>query len=62
MNVINTKENLNIIPLGSYDCLIGVDWLEKYHDVIDCYNKVFTCIDEGGNSRKVQSIPRPISI
>jgi hypothetical protein len=31
MNGTNTKEYLNIIPLGSYDCLIGMDWLEKHH-------------------------------
>jgi hypothetical protein len=29
MNGINTKVNVKIIPLGSYDCLIGMDWLEK---------------------------------
>jgi hypothetical protein len=29
MNGINTKEDLNIIPLGYYDYLIGMDWLEK---------------------------------
>jgi hypothetical protein len=25
MNGMNTKEDLNILPLGSYDCLIGMD-------------------------------------
>jgi LEA14-like dessication related protein len=29
MNGLKTKVNVNIIPLGSYDCLIGMDWLEK---------------------------------
>jgi predicted aspartyl protease len=62
MNGTNTKEYLNIIPLGSYDCLIGMDWLENHHVVLDCYNKVFTCLDEEGNSRIVQGIPRPISV
>jgi hypothetical protein len=28
MNGFNTKEDVNIIPLGSYDCLIGMDcWI-----------------------------------
>jgi hypothetical protein len=62
MNGVNTKEDLNIIPLGSYDCLIGMDWLDKHHVVLDCYNKDFTCLDEEGNLRIVQGIPRPISI
>jgi hypothetical protein len=26
MNGVNTKVDLNIIPLGSYDYLIGMDW------------------------------------
>jgi predicted aspartyl protease len=29
MNGINTKVDVNIIPLGSYDYLIGMYWLEK---------------------------------
>jgi hypothetical protein len=61
MNGVNTKADLNIIPLGSYDYLIGMDWLEKHH-VLDFYNMVFTCFDEEGNSRTVQGIPRPISV
>ena len=26
MNGLSTKAYLNILPLGSYDCLIGMDW------------------------------------
>jgi hypothetical protein len=49
MNGSCTKTDLNIIPLGLYDCLIGIDWLDEHHDVVDCYNKAFTCLDEEGN-------------
>jgi hypothetical protein len=62
MNGLTTKENLNIIHLGSYDYLIGMDWLDKHHVVLDCYNKVFTYLDEEGNLKIVQGIPREISI
>jgi hypothetical protein len=62
MNGVNTKAGLNIIPLGSYDCLIGMDWLVKHHDVLYCYNKDLTYLDEEGNSRMVQGIPRPIFV
>jgi predicted aspartyl protease len=48
MNRINTKKYVNIIPLGSYDCLIGMDWLEKNHFVLDFYHKTITCLDEEG--------------
>jgi hypothetical protein len=46
MNGLHTKPDLKIIPLGSYDCLIGMDWLDKHHVVLDCYNKTFTCLKE----------------
>jgi hypothetical protein len=53
MNGMSTREHLNIIPLGSYDCIIGMDGLEKNHVVLDCYNKAFTCLDEEGNLRSI---------
>jgi hypothetical protein len=49
MDGLNTKAYLNILPLGSYDCLIGMDWLDQHHAILDCYNKAFTCWDEEGN-------------
>jgi hypothetical protein len=48
--------------LGSYDCLIGMDWLDQHHVVLDYYNKAFTCLDEEGNLRAVQGIPRVVTI
>jgi hypothetical protein len=62
MNGLCTKFDLNIIPLGSYDFLIGMDWLDQHHVVLDCYNKAFTCLDEEGNLRIVQGIPRVVTI
>jgi hypothetical protein len=46
MNGLNTREDLSIIPLGSYDCIIGMDWLDQHHYVLDYYNKTFTCLDD----------------
>jgi hypothetical protein len=62
MNGLSTKENLSIIPLGSYACLSGMDWLEQNHSILDCYNKEFTCLDEKGNLRIVPRIPRAVTI
>ena len=59
---MNTSVDLNIIPLGSYDVLIGMDWLDKHHDVLDCHNKTFTCLDGNGKQSIVKGVPRPISI
>jgi hypothetical protein len=62
MNGLNVKVDVNIIPLSSYDYLIGMDWLEKNHVVLDCYNKTITCLDEEGQQGKIQGIPRVVAI
>jgi hypothetical protein len=51
MNGLPTKVDFNIIPLGSYDFLIGMEWLDQHHFILDYYNKEFTCLDEVGNLR-----------
>jgi hypothetical protein len=62
LNGVNTNVDQNVIPLGSYDILIGMDWLDKHHVVLDCYNKTFTCLDGNGKWSTVKGVPRPISI
>jgi hypothetical protein len=62
MNRLNTKAYLNIFRLGSYDCLIRMDWLDQHHTLLDYHNKEFTCLDEAGKLRRVQGIPREVTI
>jgi hypothetical protein len=62
LNGVNTSTDLNIIPLGSYDILIGMDWLDKHHDVLDFHKNSFTCLDGNGKQITVKGVPRPISI
>jgi predicted aspartyl protease len=62
LNGVNTSIDLNIIPLGSYDILIGMDWLDKHDAVLDFHNKTFTCLDGNGKQSTVKGVPRPISI
>jgi hypothetical protein len=38
MKGISTKVDLNILPLGSYDFIIGMDWLDQNHVVLDCHS------------------------
>jgi hypothetical protein len=62
MNGLKTKENLNILPLGSYDCLIGMDCLDQHHAIIDYHNKAFTFLYVEGNLSIVQGILREITV
>ena len=62
MNELNTHADLNILPLGSYDLLIGMDWLEKHRVIPNYYDQTFTCMDYNGNTIKVKRIPRKVTI
>nr|GEX43581.1 putative reverse transcriptase domain-containing protein [Tanacetum cinerariifolium] len=42
LNFLNHPFNINLVPveLGSFHVIIGMDWLSKYHAVIDCAEKI----------------------
>jgi hypothetical protein len=46
INDQSTLVNLNVLPLGSYDILIGMDWLESHKVLLNCYEKLFVYQDE----------------
>ena len=49
MNGLVTCVDLNVLPLVSYDVLIGMDWLEAHRVNLDCYTKNFECMNGEGN-------------
>ena len=53
---------LNVLPLGSYDILIGMDWLEQHRVVLNCYDKTFTCINNDEKLISVKGIPRKTTV
>eukprot|EP00253_Pinus_taeda_P010631 PITA_10631 len=54
--------DLNILPLGSYDILIGMDWLEKHWSLVDCKTKIIYYRDQQGNNKEMQGIRRPVQV
>ncbi|GJW81010.1 reverse transcriptase domain-containing protein [Tanacetum coccineum] len=42
LNFLDHPFNINLMPVerGSFDVIIGMDWLSKYHAVIDCAEKI----------------------
>jgi hypothetical protein len=62
LNGVNTNADINIIPLGSYDIIIGLDWFDKHRVVLDFHKNTFTCLDEEGKHKAVKGVPRPIPI
>ena len=62
MDQFETVIKINVLPLGSYDILIGMDWLEQHRVILNCYDKTFTCINNHGKSISVKGIPRKTTI
>ena len=62
LNDMDTLVNIHIFPLGYYDILIGMDWMESHNAIIDCLHKSLGCRDEEGKYYTVKGIYKPISI
>jgi hypothetical protein len=56
MNELPTQATLNMLPLRSYDLLIGMDWLATHKTKLDHYNKTLECEDEEGRKITLQGI------
>eukprot|EP00253_Pinus_taeda_P022853 PITA_22853 len=54
--------DLNVLPLDSYDILIGMDWLEKHWSLVDCKTKIIYYRDQQGNRKEMQGIKRPVQV
>ena len=62
MDHFETVVKINVLPLGSYDLLIGMDWLEQHRVILNCYDKTFTCLNSDGKLVSVKGIPRKTTI
>jgi hypothetical protein len=62
MGGLRTRATLNILPLGSYDLLIGMDWLVAYKTKMDCYYKTLECVNEEGGKITLQGIQKLVSV
>jgi hypothetical protein len=57
-----TQATLNVLPLVSYDLLVGMDWLAAHKAKLDCYHKTLECVSEGGKRITLQGIRKPVSV
>ena len=44
-----TKVNLYVTILGSYDIVIGMDWLESQEVILNCKMKLLSLVDDEGH-------------
>jgi hypothetical protein len=57
-----TQAILNVLPLGSYDLLIGMDWMAAHKARLDCYHKTVECVSKEGKRITLQGIRKPVSV
>ena len=62
LNGSPTIVNVNILPIGSYDILIGMDWLEQNHVMLNCLHKSILCTNSQGNQVNIQVIPKKVYV
>jgi len=46
-----TIEHMNVLPLGSYSMLLGMDWLYLHKIKVDCFDKAIECLNDNGEKR-----------
>jgi len=56
------SESLNLLSLGLYDVILGMDWLATHKETLKNYEKILECDDEEGNTKILQGIQKPISM
>ena len=62
MDQFETSVKIYVLRLGSYDMLIGMDWLEQHRVVLNRFDKNFTCVNNDGETINLRGIPRKIAI
>jgi hypothetical protein len=48
-----TRANLYVMNLGSYDVVIGMDWLESHEAILNCKMKWLSLVDDEGHKRMI---------
>jgi len=48
LNGMPTITHLNVLPLGLYNMILGMDWLYLHRTKVDCFDKAIECVDDSG--------------
>ena len=51
LNCMPTTTHLNVLPLGSYSIVFGMDWFYLHRTKVDCYYKAIEFLDDNGEHR-----------
>ena len=53
---------MNVVPLGSYNILLGMDWLYLHRNMVDFYDQAIECVDEDGEPRVLEGKKKATSV
>jgi hypothetical protein len=57
-----TSVNLYVMILGSYDVVIGMDWLETHEVILNCKTKRLSLVDDEGQARVIVGRNQGVSL
>jgi hypothetical protein len=57
-----TRANLYITILGSYDVMIGMDWLESHDVILNCKMKRLSLVDDEGQRHMIVGQNQGVSL
>lgn len=57
-----TQVNLYVAPLGSYDVILGINWLTEHKFVVNGEDKVVSCINGFGNPVEILGSQKPLEL
>jgi hypothetical protein len=62
LGVCTTRLKVYVTALGTYDLIIGMDWLASHRALVDCFAKRVLCVDDEGRPIEIQGIQRKVSL
>lgn len=57
-----TQVNLYVAPLGSYDVILGINWLTEHKAIVNCEDKMVSCMDGYGNPIEIHGVQQPLNL
>jgi hypothetical protein len=62
LGVCTTRLKVYVTALGTYDLIIGMDWLAAHRALVDCFAKRVLCVDDEGRPIEIQGVQRKVSL
>jgi hypothetical protein len=62
LGMCTTRLKVYITALGTYDLIIGMDWLEAHQVMVDCFAKRVLCVDDEGRPVEIHGVQRKVSL